>query len=80
MRTEEFIAAIEDCGYSISSGEARFYIEDWEEGYLIATVCAKAVNRLNTDTEGFEFLEENEKSDLLRLLIHYAKTPLYERN
>lgn len=82
MKQEAFEQAAAQMGFDLETGEGRIYIKDSNEGYLIATVCKKAMHRLNTDTEGFGFLlqigsgsyhsrcdyRENEYCDPIRFL------------
>ncbi len=79
VTTDILINALEDMGFALDSGEARIYIKDRQDDYLIASVCERAYGRFNTDTEGFGFLEDWQQAKLVELLMDYAITPVAER-
>lgn len=80
MKTSEFIKAIKKLGYYPKENNTIIKITESQTITLVyAGVSIKHRNVLRTDYFPFTELSKNKQSELLDVLIEYARTPLDER-
>ena len=84
MKTNEFIARVEELGFNVKEKKYTYANEVWlivreVEHAVIMGVEKNTKYMIDTDYASFIYLDDDLKWELFNLAVEYARTPIEER-